>query len=488
MTSFNLRKVTSHRLLPNGASFETEDADFLVSESRDFHPTDVMEDADGSLLVIDTGAWYKLCCPTAQLTKPDVLGAIYRIRRKGSTPPEDPLGKGIDWESGDPKDLVPHLADARPAVRKKAIAQLAAESAVGALADAVSTADSVDVRRNAVWALTRIDTTGARHAVRAALHDRSGSVRQAALHSIALHRDAAAVADVVKLLGDPSDAIKRVAAEALGRSGDPVAVGPLLGASALTEDEVLTHSLIYALIEIADPRSTRRGLAARSDRTQRAAMIALDQMRPRALDPRTVLPRLDSPNPLISEAANWISGRHPEWGGHLAGYLGRRLRASGAEAADELTAQLTRFSGNSDVQALLARTARGNYSAAACTVALGAMAAAPVREPPAGWAGAIAAALGRADTVEAALGAARGLPRPTEGEPELDTALLDVARNQSVGEGVRVRALDAGMGEAGALESGLYELAVGQVLPSVAIDARSAAARVLARALSIKDS
>ena len=78
---FNLRKVTRHVLEPNGATFKSRDADFLVSDDRDFHPTDVIEDADGSLLVIDTGPWYKLCCPTSQLAKPEVLGAIYRVRR-----------------------------------------------------------------------------------------------------------------------------------------------------------------------------------------------------------------------------------------------------------------------------------------------------------------------------------------------------------------------------------------------------------------------
>ena len=36
-----------------------------------------LEDADGSLLVVDTGGWYKICCPTSQLPKPDVLGGIY---------------------------------------------------------------------------------------------------------------------------------------------------------------------------------------------------------------------------------------------------------------------------------------------------------------------------------------------------------------------------------------------------------------------------
>ncbi|MBA2602310.1 MAG: dehydrogenase, partial [Acidobacteria bacterium] len=79
-TMFNLQKVTRHVLERDGATYRTRDSDFLVSSNRDFHPTDVLEDADGSLLVIDTGPWYKLCCPTSQLAKPDVPGAIYRVR------------------------------------------------------------------------------------------------------------------------------------------------------------------------------------------------------------------------------------------------------------------------------------------------------------------------------------------------------------------------------------------------------------------------
>jgi putative membrane-bound dehydrogenase-like protein len=81
---FNLHKVTRHILEPTGATFRTRDSDFLVSSNTDFHPTDVVEDADGSLLILDTGGWYKLCCPTSQLAKPDVLGAIYRVKRKGA--------------------------------------------------------------------------------------------------------------------------------------------------------------------------------------------------------------------------------------------------------------------------------------------------------------------------------------------------------------------------------------------------------------------
>ncbi len=91
--------------MPDGATFKTRDEDFLVSDNHDFHPTDVLEDADGSLLVIDTGGWYKLCCPTSQLHKPDVLGAIYRIQRKGAPQIDDPRGRKLAWAKMSPAEL-----------------------------------------------------------------------------------------------------------------------------------------------------------------------------------------------------------------------------------------------------------------------------------------------------------------------------------------------------------------------------------------------
>ncbi|MCS6867003.1 MAG: c-type cytochrome [Gemmataceae bacterium] len=81
---FNMRKVSRHILIPKGSSYESRDFDFLVSDNIDFHPTDVIEAADGSLLIVDTGGWYKLCCPTSQLVKPDVTGAIYRVKKIGA--------------------------------------------------------------------------------------------------------------------------------------------------------------------------------------------------------------------------------------------------------------------------------------------------------------------------------------------------------------------------------------------------------------------
>ena len=96
---FNLHKVTPAR--PDAERGDVHDRRTRTSwssDNLDFHPTDVLEDADGSLLVVDTGGWYKLCCPTSQLVKPDVLGAIYRVRGRAAAKIDDPRGPKIDWE------------------------------------------------------------------------------------------------------------------------------------------------------------------------------------------------------------------------------------------------------------------------------------------------------------------------------------------------------------------------------------------------------
>ena len=79
---FNLAKVSRHVLKPKGSTFETIDSDFVTSSNRDFHPTDVIQDHDGSLLIVDTGGWYKHCCPSSVFEKKDILGAVYRLRKE----------------------------------------------------------------------------------------------------------------------------------------------------------------------------------------------------------------------------------------------------------------------------------------------------------------------------------------------------------------------------------------------------------------------
>ena len=57
----------------------------------------------------DTGGWYKLCCPSSQLVKADVLGAIYRIRRSGAPKVDDPRGLKLAWAEMSVEDLVSRL-------------------------------------------------------------------------------------------------------------------------------------------------------------------------------------------------------------------------------------------------------------------------------------------------------------------------------------------------------------------------------------------
>src|SRR5262249_44865824 len=146
---------------------------------------------------------------------------------------------------------------------------------------------------------------------------RDESVRHAAIHSVSLWRDQAAIGSLVSTLGSPSAQLERVAAEALGRLGDRSAVSALLAASAKPCDRVLEHSLIYALIEIGDVAGTSMGLNAGSAREKRAALIALDQMDDGHLKVETIAPLLASTDPLLRQTAVWISGHHPQWGGAL---------------------------------------------------------------------------------------------------------------------------------------------------------------------------
>lgn len=389
-TLFNMHKVTRHALTPKGATYESEDSDFLVSSNPDFHPTDVHEDRDGSLLVVDTGAWYKLCCPTSQLAKPDVLGAIYRVRRKEEVP----------------VTLDPAMAEVQN-----------------------------------IWTLSRNDSPASREAVRQALDHPNETMRHAAAHAASVWRDAEAAPALRKFLTQ-SPPLQRVAAEALGRIGDREAVPALLAATAEAEDEVLAHSLTYALIEIADPVATRKGLTAASPKTRRAAMLALDQMSPAALGARTVLPLLSSNDPLIKETAVWIAGRRPEWGDALAGTYSRRLARNEAGIED----QLVRFAASPAVQSVLAAAARTG-SPASRQAALRVMSRSLVKETPETWTAALAAALetSSGSTLDEAVRAVKALPRPDTPDARLQAALLQVAQRPEVSDQARVDALAAAL-------------------------------------------
>jgi putative heme-binding domain-containing protein len=470
-----------------------------VSNSRDFHPTDVLEDADGSLLVLDTGAWYKLCCPTSQLAAPEVLGAIYRVRRKGAPRPDDPRGRKLTWRAMPPSELAQLLDDVRPAVANRAIQELAAlgSGAVAALDDVLRTSafapsalrrdrPSADARRNAVWALTRIEMPTAREAVRFALNDRDQSVRQAALHSSSVWRDAAALPQLLEALKSGVAPVQRAAAEAIGRIGDRKAVADLLALAGMPLDRTLEHSVTYALIEIADPSSTSAGLQAASSRAKRAALIALDQMDGGGLKAEAVIALLDSPDPVLKETAWWITGHRPEWGSALAGFFQERLTATSFTAAerDELQQKLVQFAENPAIQNLLAGHRRGCDRERGSTGRVERNGQDAGEELPAGWIAPLVRALdGRELEVRrSAVSVARAAPPAKDAAADLHAALLRVARDSASPLDVRIDALAALGGGLTSVDQGLFDLLRSGLEPAQPISIRMAAAAVLEKA------
>lgn len=212
---FNLRRVSRHELEPDGATWKSRDSDFLSSEDPDFHPTDVLQAPDGSVLVIDTGGWYKLCCPTSQLARPEATGAIYRLRRKGGEiPTACPPSR---WPADDARsDAATAAASPHAHSRRRAIESLAADPETNPhqLASAIrQAAASGEIDRFSEHAIVHaaLSLRDAAH-IRPMLSDANPVLVRTALWWLA-QRDPEGVApaDVLMKLHDPDEATRAAA-------------------------------------------------------------------------------------------------------------------------------------------------------------------------------------------------------------------------------------------------------------------------------------
>jgi len=489
---FNMHKVARHVLIPEGASFKSRDEDFLVSNNLDFHPTDVLEDADGSLLVIDTGGWYKLCCPTSQLHKPDILGAVYRIKRKGATKIDDPRGRKLAWSKMSPKQLTELLDDARPAVRHRAVETLAQKgrAAVSTLAEMIRSGESAEARRNAVWSATRIDSAEALAAVRQALRDTDETTRQTAIHSVSVRRDGQAVPALIELLKSASLHNRRAAAEALGRIGDISAVPALLdaigerGTSTPEFDRALEHSLTYALIQIGDVNVTTSGLTSGNPIVRRILLTALDQMDDGRLDAKQVTAELTSDDPKLKETAWWIAGRHPGWAPAVTSFLRDRLSAADKLTPtdqEELIQHLSRFAANKAIQQLLTDPSGGQNVQ---RIRLRVMARANLKETPPEWITRLVDVLNgdNADLQNQAIAAVRHLRIPPKLSAPLTASLLKIGSNPKALPQLRVSALAAVPGGLTKIDPAQFDFLRSHLDAEQPVAVRTAAAEVLAKA------
>jgi putative heme-binding domain-containing protein len=520
--SFNLHKVTRHILEPDGATFKTKDSDFLVSDNSDFHPTDVIEDADGSLLILNTGGWYKICCPTSQLSKPDVLGAIYRVRRVGAKKIEDPRGLKIAWKNLKPSQLAELLSDKRVFVQRRAVQELgkSGDSAVDELRKVVTSGpkprtikskkDWLDEyheleaahaaewpngaakRQKAIWALTRIGSEKAKQAARGALKDSDTTVRCAALHSASLNRDNKVMDEYA-----PDGSIfvilneERLYFELAGRTGK---CAPLQWHLSSLIDEhglrpsghrALQHAFTYALIESRASKIARSYLGLTCDE-QAAALIALDQMDKSDLRAHEVRRLLTDGDSDTRKAAVWVASHHPEWGGALAEYFRERLNSNDLAEADreELKRQLVQFARAPEIQNLIATSLEvPGTRAGKRQLLLQTMAEGDVKSVPAKWATAVRLSLTNEEpaVLHSAIATAWALSQVKTNTPNFSEGLVCIGGNKNLPADLRLEALAALPNGLRSVEPDMFAFLCANVDSSKAVMMRSAAAEVLAK-------
>ncbi len=356
LCQFNTHKVVRVILERSGSTFTGKVEDFLTSTNPDFHATDVLEDADGSLLVIDTGGWFRIGCPTSQIAKPEIPGSIWRVRKADAPRIDDPRGAKLAWDKASLADLARRLEDGRPVVRDRAIQALRerGDDAILTLGQILAKHPNEAVRRDALWTLAGIDTARARSAAAEALHDASVSVRQVAVRVAGLNRYAPA-RDVLQervVKGTPPE--RREAAVALGRIGDKAAVPALIRGLESASDRILEHSLIYALMQLGDIEATRKGLDSQNAAVQKGVLVALDRIDPASLKPADVLPRLESADANLRTAALDLATARPEWAGELVGWVEKAFTGDRVPAP-ALRSAIARLAATPPMQELIGR-------------------------------------------------------------------------------------------------------------------------------------
>jgi putative membrane-bound dehydrogenase-like protein len=492
---FNTGRIMRHIVTPEGSTYRTEDLPFVTATTADSHPTDVLQDADGSLIVIETGGWFIKGCPLSRVAKPEVAGGIYRIRKAGAPRAIDARGQEIPFDTLTPARLGGLLADPRPVVRDRAIESLVrlGEAAVPTLASTRRLGSDVETRAAAVFALHRIGSATSREAVRTALADRHAVVRVAAARSVGLARDAAALPTLLKLVVTDEPSVRRQAATALEQLGEDAAVPALLKASQDPADRFVEHAVIHALIGLRQSAPLVSALASSSVHERRAALIALDQMPGPDRDSRPYLkqehvrPFLSSADEGLWRTGIWAASHHPGWSDLIVTGVRARLDAAArpgeSPAARSLSAAdatvlrdvMVSVCKDADVQAFVAAGLDGAHAALLSEV----MQACPIEKMPAVWVSTLRTQLASPDAAVRAramrLVAARRI------EPLADD-LARLASDAAVPDAQRFAALDALVLVRPALDARAFEWLTSRLDNDQPAPVRQQAAGILAQA------
>jgi putative membrane-bound dehydrogenase-like protein len=480
---FNPHRVQRHILHRDGATFRTDDQDFLTSTDPDFHPTDVMQDADGSMIVLDTGAWFINGCPISRVAKPEIKGAIYRISKIGAPQVQDARGDALKLSQKAPLELISFMEDPRPAVRDRVQELLvsAGDAAVQPLIDSGKRLQSYEARSAAVWALYRIGNSHAQEGVRGALNDADFRVRVTAARAIGMERDAQAVDRLRQMVVQDEPAARRQAATALGQIGNTAAVPDLIAASH-AGDRFVEHSIIYALIELKTPGAVTKALHDQNPRIRKAALIALDQMDNSPLKRDQIRPFLQDRDQDLHKVGLWVVSHHPDWSSEVLSFLEARLTAPRLLPEEEQPVRdaILSFCDDAGLQKVVARTlAKPGIPASRQLFLLDTIDGCSLKQFPASWTEQIGRVLadGKPDVQLRAINLIR-----SQQIPGLEDRLEHISNTAGISPELRIAALESLVSTRPLPDSGLQFLV--DYISNTSNDAgmRLSAAQVIGRA------
>lgn len=481
---FNTGRIMRYKMFPDGGTFRTEAEAFMTSEIPDFHPTDVLEDADGSMLVVNTGGWFIAGCPLSVVAKTDVHGGIFRITKDEAPPIRDAWGKQTDYRAIETERLVLMTGDPRHAVRDNAFEQLIIRgvSAVPLLKDMLTTAGHAETRASAVFALYRIGTPPAMDAVIAALDDESSLVRTAATRAVGLAKEKRAVDKLLSIIDSDEPQVRRQAATALGQIGDERAIVPLLGAAGKSDDRFVDHAIIYSLISLTKREPLVEALEDKSEKIQAAALIALDQMDESSLTSEQLKPFLERKNQRLRATSLWVLSHHPDWSQLALSFIDHYFAAGEIAESDKKVVKdlLTRFSHDRSVQRWMAQhvSSRG-VTVGNKALLLEAMAGVRGKDFPTEWVHAIRRLLRDRDPVIRSLALDLAGMRTMSG---FDEELTDIAADTKTPPAFRLKALSARILSRPHLSVAEFRMLLDFLRPENASTTRQAAVRLLGQA------
>jgi putative membrane-bound dehydrogenase-like protein len=485
-TQHNARKVGRHVLESMGSTFRSRDFDFVTSDDQDFHPSDVLEDADGSLLVIDTGSWYVHHCPTGQIRQTKATGGIYRVRWEQATTVADAWGKQVDWKNATVGRLVELLGDRRPTVQDGARLTLIdrGKAAVPALTAALESKAEASVKQHAIWALAGVADESALPPLRGAIRAGDPDVVIPAVRALAVRGEHSSTDQLCRLLASHVPSVQLAAAAALARCGDAKALPALWEALQGQPDLFLQHALIHAVHRLADTAALNAALEQPHPRIQMAALLLLDQPpRPRGvLAQESVIARVSATDPELRQAALSVLQRHPEWAKYAIGLIRRRMEKAALSAEEQtgLRTLLLAFQGQPPVQELIAESLVEKTATPAerQLLVLETMGKANLSEMPAAWTAALAVAIRRPD-----LAVRRQAVRTAAvlQIAKLDDDLGALAGRKNEPVDLRLEALRGIILRRPALSDSLFELLLDQFAEDVSPLSRLAAAEILGR-------